>query len=417
MRKNPTFRIEIDDHGHMILPSDLLQRYALKPGDQITLRDTPNGVILRRPLTSLAKIYIEVTNSCNLGCSTCMRNVWDEPIGFMSEDTFSRFLQSLEACSPLPTVFFGGFGEPLSHPSIFKMISAVKKTGAEVELITNGTLLTSEILKGFIDLRLDRLWVSIDGATSESYADVRLGNELPTILSNLAKLQELRSLAYITRPKLGIAFVAMKRNIADLPAVLRKGRMLGADRFSITNVLAHTPELRHEILYERTLNDSELQSSPAFPLLSLPWMDIDRVTENSLLSILKNGYRLIIGSQDLMRGVIYCPFVEKGSTSIRWDGSVSPCLPLLHTHVSYLDDRLRETKHFAVGNILQRDLKEIWLNQPYLVLRERLQRFDFSPCSFCNSCELADNNEEDCFGNVLPTCGGCLWAQGLIQCP
>ncbi len=26
-------------------------------------------------------------------------------------------------------------------------------------------------------------------------------------------------------------------------------------------------------------------------------------------------------------------------------------------------------------------------------------------------------NEEDCFGNTFPTCGGCLWAQGVIRCP
>ncbi len=35
----------------------------------------------------------------------------------------------------------------------------------------------------------------------------------------------------------------------------------------------------------------------------------------------------------------------------------------------------------------------------------------------CNSCEMAIENVEDCFGNVHPTCGGCLWAQGLIRCP
>ena len=42
-------------------------------------------------------------------------------------------------------------------------------------------------------------------------------------------------------PRLGIAFVAMKRNIADLPEVIRLGQRLGADRYSVSNVLAHTP--------------------------------------------------------------------------------------------------------------------------------------------------------------------------------
>jgi MoaA/NifB/PqqE/SkfB family radical SAM enzyme len=62
-------------------------------------------------------------------------------------------------------------------------------------------------------------------------------------------------------------------------------------------------------------------------------------------------------------------------------------------------------------------LMDIWNNPEYVALRERLQEFDFSPCTFCNSCEMAESNKEDCFGNIQPACGGCLWAQGFIQCP
>lgn len=50
-------------------------------------------------------------------------------------------------------------------------------------------------------------------------------------------------------------------------------------------------------------------------------------------------------------------------------------------------------------------------------LRERVQAFDFSPCTICISCELAESNTEDCFGNRLPACGGYLWAQGFVSCP
>jgi hypothetical protein len=30
---------------------------------------------------------------------------------------------------------------------------------------------------------------------------------------------------------------------------------------------------------------------------------------------------------------------------------------------------------------------------------------------------MTESNQEDCFGNTFPTCGGCLWAQGFIRCP
>ena len=52
-------------------------------------------------------------------------------------------------------------------------------------------------------------------------------------------------------PSLGIAFVAMKRNVADLPDVLRLGLKLGARQFSVSNVLPVTSELQGEMLYTR----------------------------------------------------------------------------------------------------------------------------------------------------------------------
>ena len=83
----------------------------------------------------------------------------------------------------------------------------------------------------------------------KSYADVRLGAELPRVLANLARLRELRDAAGQTRPQIGIAFVAMRRNLADLPAVVRLGLELGAKQFSVNNVLPVTPELQGEVLY------------------------------------------------------------------------------------------------------------------------------------------------------------------------
>jgi MoaA/NifB/PqqE/SkfB family radical SAM enzyme len=89
----------------------------------------------------------------------------------------------------------------------------------------------------------------------------------------------------------------------------------------------------------------------------------------------------------------------------------------MHSHPSYLHDRTRLTRKHIIGNINNDTLSNFWLAPDYVELRTRVQDFDFSPCSLCGGCELSQANEEDCFGNVFPTCGGCLWAQGVIQCP
>jgi MoaA/NifB/PqqE/SkfB family radical SAM enzyme len=346
-----------------------------------------------------------------------MRNVWEEPPGLMASETFARIIDGIEEFSPTPSVFFGGYGEPLTHPHILEMVAAAKRSGSTVELITNGILLSEPVARRLIELALDRLWVSIDGATPASYADVRLGDALPQVIDNLAHLRDLRALSGADYPQLGIAFVAMQRNIADLPAVVRLGQRLGADQFSISNVLPHTPELQEQILFARSMFDGELQPSQWAPVISLPRMDMNEATIAGWAAILKGRNRLNLGGQTLELGANICPFVAKGSLSIRWDGAASPCLPLMHSHPSYLGENLRQSNAFSVGNINDSSLAAVWNDQKYAELRQRLQDFDFSPCTFCNSCEMAEANREDCYGNVLPACGGCLWAQGFIQCP
>lgn len=136
-----------------------------------------------------------------------------------------------------------------------------------------------------------------------------------------------------------------------------------------------------------------------------------------LIQVLKNRHMLSIARQEVRSGANTCPFIEKTSISVRWDGAVSPCLALMHANESYLDNLVRKSYAFAVGSLQKQTLEEIWNDAAYRDLQERVQAFDFSPCMSCNSCEMADANEEDCFGNVLPTFGGCLWGQGFIQCP
>ncbi len=74
-----------------------------------------------------------------------------------------------------PAIFFGGLGEPLAHPNILDMVRQARQHASQLELITNGMLLSEAIVRELIASGLDVLWVSIDGAQSESYADVRLG--------------------------------------------------------------------------------------------------------------------------------------------------------------------------------------------------------------------------------------------------
>jgi MoaA/NifB/PqqE/SkfB family radical SAM enzyme len=322
-------------------------------------------------------------------------------------------------------VFFGGFGEPLMHPDIVAMVTQAKALGGSVELITNGTMLTRAMSRQLVAAGLDMLWVSLDGATPASYADVRLGAALPEVLANLIAFREERwitgrvtTLAGQRIPELGIVFVAMKRNIADLPQVLQ---LRGVSRFVVTNVLPYTPEMTQEALYFRSGKSKIRWVSLRHAELHLPRIDLDSTTREALYWALHDRHSISWAGVHLGEGLDRCPFIKNGATAISWEGNLSPCLPLLHTHISFLDKRerfsQRHVQRYIIGNINEDDLQDLWNKPDYIAFREKVQNFDFAVCASCGACELAEKNEEDCFGGKFPSCGGCLWAKGIIFCP
>lgn len=409
---------EVDENGRLILPPEVARQYGLNPGSKVRLDEGHNFVRMHRPVTHLTKVYIEPTVACNLDCITCFRNAWDQPIGRMTEETFENILNSLKQMDPIPDVYFGGIGEPLFHQKTGEWIRRVKELGVKVELITNGTILTEKKCQELIDAGLDTLWVSLDGATPEGFADVRLGAELPLILENLRRLFKMRGGGHFPKPEIGVAFVAMKRNINDLPKIIKLGHTFGARYFSVSNVQPATPEMQEDRLYTRTMRNIAYMPSPVLPKLSLPKMDFNEDTMEALAEAFNSGCNVSFAGNNWGGANDVCNFVESGTMSISWTGEVSPCWPLMHTHMSYLHGKPRLSKKHIIGNVRENTLEEIWLNPEYVAYRERLHNFVFAPCTFCGGCDLSEENVEDCLGNeIAPVCGGCLWAQGIIQCP
>ncbi len=418
------FEADVDEAGRLILPLEYARQYGLNPGAKIRIGNNANGMHVRRPVTHLGKVYIEPTNRCNLDCVTCMRNSWNEPLGEMSSTVFARIVDGLYSFSTPPEIIFGGLGEPLAHPNIVDMVKEAKALGSQVGLVTNGTLLSKSLSKQLIDSGLDVLWVSLDGATPASYRDVRLGAALPDVLANLASFRNARWNKYYPayldhhlKPQLGIVFVAMRRNIADLSEVISMGNRLGSRHFLVTNILPYTREMHDEILYVRAMDDAIYASSPGICSLDLPKIDINPTTYEVLYRAMLGNHSLNFAGGFLGNRNNRCPFIENGALAIRWDGAASPCLALLHDHRQYLFRFERSFRRYTVGNVTERSMGDIWEKSEYVTFRNRVQKFDFSPCTSCGGCDLLESNEEDCIGSPFPACGGCLWAQGIIQCP
>lgn len=80
------------------------------------------------------KIYIEITNRCNLKCDFCILN--KRKIRDISMDEYKTVLNKISSYTK--EIYLHVLGEPLLHPSINEFISYAKKKGLEVNITTNG---------------------------------------------------------------------------------------------------------------------------------------------------------------------------------------------------------------------------------------------------------------------------------------
>lgn len=82
------------------------------------------------------KIYLEITNNCNLNCSFCIKN--SRPNKFMTENNFKIILNKLKGHTNY--LYFHLLGEPLIHPKINEFINIASKN-FKINITTNGYLI------------------------------------------------------------------------------------------------------------------------------------------------------------------------------------------------------------------------------------------------------------------------------------
>jgi MoaA/NifB/PqqE/SkfB family radical SAM enzyme len=305
------------------------------------------------------------------------------------------------------------------HPDFLEIVRQAKAVGARVEVTTNGTRLTRERAAALIDLDLDRLVVSIDGVTPSSYGDIRIKGSFDQVVENVRHLYrlKLRHKGRHGNPQIAIAFVAMKSNAADLAELPRLATRIGAGSIKVSNMIPHTPEMEKEILYKDVLTACTYRASLWIVDMSLPKLDLNSDTLASLQRLYASSVSLSLLNTSLSARNDYCRFAQEGYAAIRWDGKVSPCLSLLHDHPEYVHGRRKEVTSYTLGDINQQSLRTLWESAEFSGFRARLRDFPYSPCTTCGGCERFPENYEDCTENYFPTCDGCLWAQGFIECP
>ena len=85
----------------------------------------------------LDRIYLEITNVCNLDCSFCHKTT--RPKKLLSREEFDLLLERIEGRAK--HLYFHLMGEPTLHPLLPQFIEATREKGFLPAITTNGSLL------------------------------------------------------------------------------------------------------------------------------------------------------------------------------------------------------------------------------------------------------------------------------------
>ena len=131
-------------------------------------------------------VDIETTSRCNLRCTMCIQSS-SEGRKNQGDIDFNMACRILEAIGgKVYSVKFNWRGEPLLYQKLPELIRYAKQCKIpEVQINTNGTLLTADLSRKLIDAGLDRIIFSVDGYSSETYEKIRIGGNYRQLMKNI----------------------------------------------------------------------------------------------------------------------------------------------------------------------------------------------------------------------------------------
>ena len=79
------------------------------------------------------------------------------------------------------------YGESMLHPAYVEILTYAKKKGYKLVIFTNGSLLDEEMRKAFVDIGVDKVFVSIDASSAKEYEEIRRGLKFKIVVNNMIK--------------------------------------------------------------------------------------------------------------------------------------------------------------------------------------------------------------------------------------
>jgi radical SAM protein with 4Fe4S-binding SPASM domain len=212
--------------------------------------------LLKRPVLMGLPISIgyEPTTSCNLRCPECPSGLrsFSRPTGNSDLIAFKNLIDQVKGHVMYLNLYFQG--EPYLNPDLYEMAAYAKKARIITSTSTNAHYLSPENCRKTIDSGLDKLIISLDGISTESYQKYRVGGDLDKVKSGVFALVKLKKELKVDHPEIIIQTIAFSHNEHELDQIRKLKKKWGVDHVQIKTAQVYSVEDSHLLPKDTSLS-------------------------------------------------------------------------------------------------------------------------------------------------------------------
>ena len=272
-------------------------------------------------------ISLEPTTSCNLGCPECPSGLraFTRPTGKLQADLYKKIIDEISCNTSYITFYFQG--EPYLNPDFLNMVSYANQQRIYTTTSTNAHFLNFKNAEKTIRSGLNRLIISIDGTTQETYQSYRKKGSLARVLEATKVMVKLKKKMKAKSPLVLWQFLVVKPNEHQIGEAKRMAKELGVDRIAFKTAQVYDYEYGNDLI---------------------PTLDkYSRYREN------------VDGTFSIKNKLLNHCWKMWSSCVITWDGKVVPCC--------FDKDAL-----YVMGDLRKHTFKDVWNSDAYYTFRKTL---------------------------------------------
>ncbi|MTI31723.1 radical SAM/SPASM domain-containing protein [Xanthovirga aplysinae] len=178
-------------------------------------------------------LSFEPTTSCNLRCPECPSGLrsFNRPTGMADPELFKQLINELHPQLLYLLLYFQG--EPFLHPHFFEMIKLAHQKKIYTATSTNAHYLNEENARKTVESGLDRLIISIDGTTQETYEAYRIGGNLEKVIQGTKNIIKWKKKLKSKTPHVIFQFLVVRPNEHQIEEVKQLAKTLGVDEVGL----------------------------------------------------------------------------------------------------------------------------------------------------------------------------------------